>query len=134
VSEIEIQRLMQRPVVIVESPFRAELPVNAVINKRYLAACMRYAFLVLDVLPFASHGLYTQDGVLIDADPFERALGIAAGLAIGRLAATETYVFEDLGISHGMELGIKDADRVGRTVSFHKLPADILAQVLLVAV
>lgn len=96
--------------VVIESPFAGDVKRN----KRYLAACM------LDCLrrgesPFASHGLYTQEGVLDDNIPEERELGIQAGFA-WRDVAEATVVYLDLGVSRGMEYGIRDAIRKGRPI------------------
>ena len=69
--------------------------------------------------PMLSHLLYTQ--VLDDHDPDERRLGIEAGLAWAALAQT-TAVYEDLGLSPGVEWGIKDAIERGRGITFRALP------------
>lgn len=107
-----------KPIVIIESPFAGDLERNA----RYLDACL------LDSLrrgeaPFASHGLYTRPGVLRDADPAERELGIQAGFAFRRVASL-TVVYTDLGISSGMQKGITDALRIGGTVEYRKLEGE----------
>lgn len=74
--------------------------------------------------PFASHLLYTQDGILDDNVPAERQLGIDAGLAWGA-KAEKTVVYTDLGISRGMEYGIKNARAAGRSIEYRTLPADV---------
>lgn len=61
-----------------------------------------------DEAPFASHGLYTQKGVLDDKIPEERALGINAGSAWGA-KADYVVVYGDLGLSGGMVKGIRRA-------------------------
>lgn len=70
--------------------------------------------------PFASHGLYTQDGVLDDSNPTERRQGIEAGFA-WREKAELTVVYTDLGISSGMELGIEDARVKGLPIEYRSL-------------
>lgn len=50
--------------------------------------------------PIASHLLYTQPGILCDEDPSERAWGISAGLAWGKVADA-TVLYADLGIVKG---------------------------------
>lgn len=70
--------------------------------------------------PIASHGLYTQPGVLDDNDPIERIVGIDAGLAWLEVADA-TVVYVDLGISQGMEYGIKAAVARNKTVEHRKL-------------
>lgn len=101
--------------VIIESPFAGDVEINI----KYARACMRDC-LSRGEAPFASHLLYTQDGVLNDGDPIERALGIAAGLAIGtKLDATVVYT--DLGVSQGMEKGIDRARKEGKPIEYRAL-------------
>jgi len=63
--------------VIIESPFAgkgetaSERMFEEYKNIRYLRACMRDCLLKGEA-PFASHGLYTQEGVLDDTIPEER--------------------------------------------------------------
>ncbi len=101
--------------VIVESPYAGDIERNL----RYLRAAMRDCLLRGEA-PFASHALYTQPGVLDDLVPEERRLGIEAGLAWGRWAA-KTCVYQDLGLSAGMELGIARAQVMGRPVEMRTL-------------
>jgi hypothetical protein len=101
--------------VIIESPFAG----NTVLNKRYLAACLRDS-LVRGEAPFASHAIYTLPGVLDDDIPSERELGINAGLTWGRVADA-TVVYMDLGISSGMKKGIEDASHHGRAIEYRWL-------------
>ena len=74
-----------------------------------------------DEAPFASHALYTQEGVLDDSIPGERRHGIECGFA-WRERADLTVVYTDLGISSGMELGIEDAHVKGLPVEYRSLP------------
>ena len=99
--------------VYLESPFAGDRVRNAA----YLKAC------VLDCLkrgesPYASHAFFTQ--FLDDDNPIERELGIEAGLAWARKAQT-TVVYEDLGISRGMQLGIDRAVVCARPVERRRL-------------
>jgi len=96
--------------VIIESPFAGDIDKNV----RYARACMRDC-LKRGEAPYASHLLYTQEGVLDDNVPQERALGIAAGLEWGKLAS-KTVVYTDLGITPGMEYGIAQAELFNRPV------------------
>lgn len=87
--------------VLIESPYAGDLDANV----SYAQLCM------LDCLkrgeaPFASHLLYTQ--MLRDDDPYQRALGIEAGLCWG-IAAHMTAVYLDRGVSNGMRCGIERA-------------------------
>ena len=93
--------------VCIESPFGG--PTKEVWEKhlRYLRACMKDS-LAKGEAPYASHGLYTQEGVLNDWNPDERKLGIAAGLA-WKHGAHATIVYADLGITPGMQQGIEAA-------------------------
>lgn len=94
--------------MIVESPYAGDVERNL----RYLRACLADC-LRRGEAPFASHGLYTQPGVLDDGDPEQRSLGIAAGFA-WRYVAAATVVYVDLGITDGMRAGIADAARLCR--------------------
>lgn len=103
--------------VLIESPYKAATLALIERNVQYARAAM------LDCLkrgeaPFASHVLYTQ--VLDDATPEERALGIAAGLALGDKLDI-TAVYQDLGITDGMRLGIVRAQAIGRPIEFRSI-------------
>src|SRR5690348_6924323 len=89
--------------VIIESPYAGDVARNL----PYVRACMRDALLRGEA-PFASHALYTQPGVLRDHVPEERELGIRAGFA-WRAGTELTAVYEDLGVSSGMQLGVEHA-------------------------
>lgn len=114
--------------VVIESPYagsgsnirKYEAEVER--NLRFLRACMHDCFL-RDEAPFASHGLYTQPGVLDDEDPSERTLGIAAGF-VWRDSADKTVVYINLGVSRGMQYGIDDANKKGRPIEYRELPDD----------
>ena len=101
--------------VIVESPYAGDIEENL----RYLRACMADC-LSRGEAPFASHGLYTQPGVLRDDVPEEREAGIQAGFA-WRNAAERTVVYTDLGTSRGMDYGIKHAERFGHEIEYRRL-------------
>ncbi len=102
--------------VILESPFAGNA-WRRWLNRRYARRCMRDS-LLRGESPMLSHLLYTQ--VLDDADPQERGLGIAAGLAWGQVAVA-TVVYTDRGISSGMRLGIVRAVSEGRPVFYRSL-------------
>jgi hypothetical protein len=101
--------------VVVESPYAGDIDRNV----RYLRACLRDCLLRGEA-PFASHGLYTQDGVLNDNEAKERALGIHAGFE-WREVAEMTVVYRDLGISTGMQYGIAHAVAKGQPVVYREL-------------
>lgn len=95
--------------VIIESPFAGGHK-----NVLFSRGC------VLDSLgrgesPYASHLLYTQKGMLDDADPVQRRRGISA--ADGWLeVADHVAVYCDFGITRGMVIGIVKAARLGKPV------------------
>lgn len=101
--------------VILESPFAGDIEANI----EYARKCMRDCFLKGEA-PYASHLLYTQEGILDDNVPEERLLGIDAGLLWGN-HAIKTVVYTDRGISKGMEYGIARAKEIGREIEFRVL-------------
>lgn len=98
--------------VIIESPYAGDIDLNV----RFARACMKDSLLRGEA-PIASHLLYTQTGVLDDNIPEERSLGIEAGLIWGKLAEL-TAVYVNLGVSKGMQYGIKSAESFGRPVEY----------------
>lgn len=101
--------------VVIESPYAG----NIELNLRYLRACMADC-LARGEAPFASHGLYTQPGVLDDSDEKQRKFGIEAGFA-WRHVASKTVVYTDLGISAGMQYGIRDAENGNRAIEYRSI-------------
>jgi hypothetical protein len=102
--------------VIIESPYAG----NVETNLRYLRAAMRDCLLRGEA-PYASHGFYTQPGVLDDNDPAERSLGINAGFVWGRLALKRN-IYTDRGVSGGMDLGVEEAKKIGQILEERTLP------------
>jgi hypothetical protein len=107
---------MEKKMVIVETPFMGRVNLNI----RYARLCLRDCLLNHNEYPFASHLLYTQRGILNDNDELERKLGIEAGLFWGKFADL-TAVYTDLGISGGMEFGIKNAEKIKRPIEYRQL-------------
>ncbi|OIO44010.1 hypothetical protein AUJ64_00905 [Candidatus Pacearchaeota archaeon CG1_02_39_14] len=101
--------------VILETPFKGDIKKNI----EYARKCMRDCFMRGE-FPFASHLLYTQEGILDDSVPEERALGIEAGLVWAKFTET-TIVYTDLGISEGMKQGIERAKKEGRAIEYRTL-------------
>ena len=112
--------------VIVESPyapkdatstedFAKKIALHEVYARAAMKDCLRRG-----EAPYASHLLYTQPGVLDDMVSAERSLGIEAGLAWGK-KADATVVYEDLGLSGGMLLGIATAKAERRPVEMRRL-------------
>jgi hypothetical protein len=91
--------------VIVESPYAGEVEKNLA----YARACVRDCILRGEA-PIASHLLLTQQGILDDTIPEERAMGICAGIEWYR-AAGLSAVYVDRGISNGMRMGMAAAMR-----------------------
>lgn len=102
--------------VVVESPYAGDVERNL----RYLRAAMADS-LARGEAPYASHGLYTQPGVLRDGVPAERRLGIEAGFAWGERADL-VAVYDDLGVTPGMLAGIARAEARGTPVERRQVP------------
>lgn len=99
--------------VIVESPFRGEYALN----RAYLLMCLRDSLLRGEA-PFASHLFYTE--VLDDREPRDRELGIHAGLAWAE-GADLVAVYNDLGVSRGMQYAIEHHTAAGRRIEYRSL-------------
>ncbi len=93
---------------VLESPFAGDVERNLA----YARACMGWMIRNGYAL-FASHLLYTQEGVLDDDVPEERTLGIEAGLMLGRQMQV-ALLFVDLGVSSGMKRALEYNEEVGR--------------------
>jgi len=121
--------------VIIESPFGKNpdgSPADdATIarNVRYLKACLADSIRRGEA-PFASHGLYP--GSLDDRNPAERKMGMEAGWAWHEVADA-VIVYEDLGITPGMLAGVANAQKLGKSVEYRRLPNRPLLESLLPA-
>ena len=105
------------------------------LNLKYGRACLRDCLLRGEA-PFASHLIYTQEGVLDDKDRAERELGIEAGLAWGSKAEiTAVYVdlIDDWRFFSGIVKGIQSARKASRPVEFRNLPDNVLLRIHLPA-
>jgi hypothetical protein len=102
--------------VILESPFAGDFEENI----RYARACMHDCLTKHNEAPYASHLLYTQEGVLDDEVLAERGLGMEAGFA-WHDRADYTVVYKDRGISEGMKHGIDLARAKGQRVIYREL-------------
>lgn len=102
--------------VLVESPFAGDVETNLA----YVRAAM-HDCLLRGEAPYASHALYTQQGVLDDNVPAERTLGIEAGLQWGA-KANKTVIYIDRGVSRGMKYGVQNAIKAGRPIEYRSLP------------
>lgn len=101
--------------VIIESPYAGDIERNIIYARKCMHDCFKRG-----EAPFASHLLYTQEGILNDEINHERDLGIDAGLEWGKLAEL-TAVYIDYGITSGMQYGINEAIKAGRVVEYRIL-------------
>lgn len=101
--------------VVLESPYAGDVQANLEYGRRALADS-----LARGEAPIASHLLYTQPGVLDDADPNQRVQGIAAGLAWGEVAAAAVF-YTDRGWSNGMRAAVAVHRARGLPVEYRKL-------------
>jgi hypothetical protein len=106
--------------VILESPFWAPTAWGLARNMAYCRLAMRDC-IARGEAPYASHALYTQPGVLDDAVPDERTLGMQAGFEWGAVAEL-VVVYVDLGISNGMTEGLRTHCRNGLAIEHRSLP------------
>ncbi len=106
---------MNKRLVVIESPYMG----NTEKTIAYARACMKDC-LLRGEYPFASHLLYTQEGILDDNISTERKLGIEAGFKWSYFAKT-TVVYIDLGISKGMVLGVRKALEAKRLIEYRSL-------------
>lgn len=110
--------------VDVETPYMGRNEGEVRRNLLYARACVRNC-LMQGEIPFASHLFFTQPGILDDNVPSERETGINAGkILIESLPDIVTAVYQDLGISKGMQYGIDRAIANGRTVEYRVLETD----------
>ena len=104
--------------VDVETPYGSDNEESLRRNLLYARACVRDCLLRGEP-PFASHLFYTQPGILDDNIQNERVMGINAGKdLIEALPDIITVVYENLGISKGMQYGIERALKNGRKVEY----------------
>lgn len=119
----EVQTI--KPFVIVESPFMGKPgvtgngPGTTAFNLKYARAAIRDCILRGEA-PFASHLLYTQEGVLRDEIHEERELGMGLGWHVMR-RSNYIVVYTDLGFSSGMIRGVQAAIAAGRPARMRSL-------------
>lgn len=106
--------------VIIESPYGSDDDQIVERNIRFLRACMHDAIVNHNEAPYASHGLYTQPGVMNDRDEKERDLSIQAGL-LWRDVAELAVVYTNLGITKGMRFGIQHAEERDNPIVYRRL-------------
>ena len=127
-------RYVKMKKVLVESPFAGrgesdkEIRKNRKKNVEYARHCLNDCFQKGEA-PYASHLLYTQEGILDDDIPEERELGIEAGLLWGS-EAEKTVVYLDRGFSKGMARGVRRAISEGRKVEYRVHPERIKSSII----
>jgi len=102
--------------IYLESPFAGEVCRNIKYARAAMADSLRRG-----EFPFASHLLYTQEGILDDTIPEERKMGMEAGFAFAKKCDASVF-YTDLGISDGMKEGIERAKEAGREIEYRTLP------------
>ena len=97
-------------VVFIVSPYRGDIEQN----EAFLAECFRDS-IARGECPVAGHAMYPR--VLMDADPEERALGVALGHVL-MACSDRVAVYAKLGVSDGMRLDVAEAGRLGLAVDW----------------
>ncbi len=114
--------------VIIESPYAGNIALNLAYGRAAMRDCLERG-----EAPYASHLLYTQQGVLRDEDAAERTWGIGAGFH-WRRAAHATVFYVDLGVSTGMLHGKRDAQEIAadheHAIEERTLPDHLLLEAL----
>jgi hypothetical protein len=105
--------LRKTPIVIIESPFSGEVERN----KKYAQRAMLDSLLQGEA-PYVSHLLYTQ--CLEDTISEERELGMNAGWAFIE-RSDFTAVYDDYGISKGMQGGIDIALKLNKKIVYRQI-------------
>ncbi|MDP4039234.1 MAG: hypothetical protein Q8P57_01485 [Candidatus Pacearchaeota archaeon] len=119
--------------VDIETPYSGKNEEEIRRNLLYARACVRDS-LMRGEIPYASHLFFTQPGILDDDIPGERDMGIKAGKElIEALPDIVTIVYQNLGISRGMQYGIDRAEQNGRNIEYRVLGDDWEAKELEVA-
>lgn len=104
---------------IIESPYAARSPAERRIYDLYARRAMAHS-LSQGEAPIAFHMLYTQRGVLQDAVASERKLGMQAAQSWYE-SADLVAVYDDYGVSNGMQAGMTHAKLIGLKVIFRKI-------------
>lgn len=106
-----------RPLVIIESPFAGDTPLEKMENANYLKRILRDS-LGRGEAPFASHAIYPC--CLNDDDPEQRRLGMSCGYD-WMTVATKVVFYVDRGVSKGMNAAKVEADRRGKPIEIRRL-------------
>lgn len=107
--------------IVIESPLSGDFKRNI----RYARLCALDCLINHNEAPYASHLIYTQ--CLDDEIPEQRKLGMEAGF-LWALVATKRVVYQDLGVSGGMKLGVEKGQENGQTIEYRSLPKNLMAR------
>ena len=107
--------------VVIESPLSGDFERNV----RYARLCALDCLINYNEAPYASHLIYTQ--CLDDEVPEQRKLGMEAGF-VWALAASKRVVYQDLGISGGMKMGVAKGAENGQVIVYRNLPEDLMGR------
>lgn len=107
--------------VIIETPYKGKNWEDTEENIRFARLCGHDCIARHNEAWFASHLLYTQEGVLDDKIPKERMLGIEGGFA-WKEVADSTVIYVNHGISKGMHFGIRKTISFGQSFEYRILP------------
>ena len=105
-------KMTKGEIIIIESPYAGQVERNLIYARRAMRDSLNRG-----EIPFASHLLYTQPGILDDLNPDERKIGIEAGYAFWPHAFT-LAVYQDYGISPGMKGAV---DRWWKTIDYRNI-------------
>lgn len=107
--------------VVIESPLSGDFAKNIRYARLCALDCVRRG-----EAPYASHLLLTQ--FLNDATPEERKAGMEVGFEWAK-AGEVVAVYQDLGISAGMYMGIENAVFRGQKLEYRNLPQDLMGKI-----
>lgn len=111
---------MNLRIVILETPYKGDNWENTEENLRFARLCMRDCLLRGEA-PYASHLLYTQEGVLDDKVAEERRIGMEAGFEFKRLSEL-SVIYVNRGVSGGMRAGIRKSIETKQGFEYRLLP------------
>jgi hypothetical protein len=99
--------------VVIESPYAGDVERNVIYARR----AMHDSIVNCEEAPYASHLLYTQQGILDDSIPEERELGIKAGLIYHDVADYIVF-YMDYSMSRGMGFALDWAEKHNKGTIF----------------
>lgn len=109
---------MTKILTIIESPYAGDVEAHLAYARQAVKDSIHRG-----EVPFGSHLLYTQPGILDDTKPEERRLGINTGLRFYEVAERSAF-YVDRGFSRGMAEGFKRAVESGVQIEFRSVAAN----------